>query len=77
MSTRTVFRSGSLVGELRLTQVERLSMRPGARNGWTPRLALLDKDGRWLTTLHWRSNAWKKAERELVAMGWVKDEWPW
>ena len=63
------FRKGTLKGELRETWNEH-----GANYKWLPCLALLSEEGRWLCSTHWRRNAPRKAERELIALGWKKVE---
>ena len=59
------FKKGAMRGELTETAVE-----CGANYTWRTRLALLDDNGHWLYTNHWRTNAHKKAARELTAAGW-------
>ena len=61
------YQKGKLIGVLRVTQRETYTKR-GYR--WTNCLALLDDNGRWLCSAHWRTNAFRKADAELKAFGW-------
>lgn len=60
------FAKGKLKGTLRVTQKE------GYKYRWVNCLALLDEDGRWLSSMSWRTNHFKKAERDLLSMGFKK-----
>jgi len=39
---------------------------------WRYCLVLMDSDGKWLCLDTWRTNAFRKAERELISYGWKK-----
>ena len=62
------FVRGKLEGTLTLTQNENHKYR------WVNCLALLDKDGRWLYNVSWRTNHFKKAEKEILSLGFKKQE---
>lgn len=63
-----VFSKNGMTGTLQITQIEK-----GRNYRWSNCLALLDSDGHWLTTMHWRSNAIKKAAEDLKSMGWIQN----
>ncbi|MHC4121470.1 MAG: hypothetical protein ACYSWO_28695 [Planctomycetota bacterium] len=62
------YRRGKQVGYLTRTQ------REGAGYRWVGCLALLDSNGRWLYSGHWRSNATRKANAEICQLGYVRDK---
>lgn len=61
------------IGTLQVTQTEKSSFtKRGLTYRWVSCLALLDENGKWLYCCYWRSNAWKKAEKELIEAGFKK-----
>jgi hypothetical protein len=60
------FKRGNQVGKLMLVMVEM-----GSRYQWRQRLALVDDQGHWLYTEHWRSNAIRKAQKAIEELGYV------
>jgi hypothetical protein len=56
------------IGTLRVTK------REGSGYKWVDCLALIDDNGYWVVSDYWRSNAHKKAERDLLDWGYERIE---